>query len=54
MLVPDWKMYIDIRSKKTIENKDYIVDDFDFYNMVDNKGASLYRINNLEFIRKIN
>jgi len=55
MLVPDWKMYIDIRSKKiTIENKDYLVDDYDLGINANSNGKSLAEINNIELIRKIN
>lgn len=55
MLNPKWMEYVKIESKKiTIENKDYRIEDCNFYNLVSNKGEALYKINNLEYIKKIN
>lgn len=55
ILIPEWKEYTKISSKKiTIENKDYTIEDYDFYNLVNNKGEALYKINNIEYIKKIN
>lgn len=55
MLNPKWMEYVKIKSKKiSVENKDYKIEDYDFYNLVNNKGESLYKIKNIEYIKKIN
>jgi hypothetical protein len=55
MLIPDWEETTNINTKKlTIESKEFIIKDYDFWNLVNNKGNALYRINNIEIIKKIN
>lgn len=55
LLVPDWKDYTDIRSKRIkINGEEFEIEDYDFLNMANNKGQLLYKINGLEYLEKIN
>lgn len=51
----DWMAYINIEPKLIPYNgKEIEVENYNFNNLVDRKGNNLYKINNVEFLKKLN
>lgn len=55
MLVSDWGKYTNVTPRiLKINDEVFEIEDYDFYSMADNNGHLLYKINDLEYIKKIN